>query len=191
MFFMKTTIFTGFLILLIGFTLPTFADEDCHDQIVNNTQSNSSDDYILSLIKNSVEYNTSIGPLWKFDGISYGGTIGSNCDTNNSIISVQFSSVYISPPMKLLTSFILDSQTLEIKDIITTERLNTTHGNSNGPFFTKLFSPHYQTKYGLAPENVLCNYKLELVIKNDGSAACVKPETEIKLLERGWTKSQS
>jgi len=187
---MKTIIFTGFLILLIGFTLPTFADEDCHDQIVNDAQSNFSDDYILSLIKNSVEYNTSIGPLWKFEGISYGGTIDSNCHTNNSTINVLFSSVYISPPMKSLTSFILDSKTLEIKDIITTERLYITHGNSaNGSFITKLFSPHYQTKYGLTPENVLCNYKLELVIKNDGSAACVKPDSKLKLIEYGWAKS--
>jgi hypothetical protein len=184
--FVKTRIFLVFLILSVGFTLPSFADEDCHDQIVNEFPVNFSDDYILNSIKNSTEYNMTIGPLWEFDGIDYGGTIGSNCKTSNTTIIAQFSSIYISPPMKLMTSFVLDSYSLEIKDIIIKERLNISHGGPNGPFITKLFSPHYQTKYGVKHDNVLCNRGLEVVIKNNDSPACVKPETKIKLLERGW-----
>ena len=48
-------------------------------------------------------------------------------------------------------------------------------------------SPLKQFKSGIAVNNVFCNKGLQLVIKvEDGSPACVKPETSKILVERGW-----
>lgn len=44
------------------------------------------------------------------------------------------------------------------------------------------------TQYGLAPHAIKCKENLVLVQKYDESPACVKPETKIKLIERGWTE---
>jgi len=55
------------------------------------------------------------------------------------------------------------------------------------PGENKIMSPREQIEKGFESSDVLCNDDLELVIKHDGSPACVKPETKIKLIERGWT----
>ena len=48
-------------------------------------------------------------------------------------------------------------------------------------------SPQMQIKSGVKPENVSCKEGLELIFKSStGSAACVKPETSIILIKRGW-----
>ncbi|MDE1829431.1 MAG: hypothetical protein KGI25_03815 [Thaumarchaeota archaeon] len=50
-------------------------------------------------------------------------------------------------------------------------------------------SPLNQTKSGVPVKNVVCGQGLELVIKNeDGSPACVTPETAQKLVERHWAQ---
>lgn len=50
-------------------------------------------------------------------------------------------------------------------------------------------SPLKQFKSGIMAENIQCKEGLELIFKaGSGSPACVKPETKIKLIERGWTK---
>ncbi|MGI0088668.1 MAG: hypothetical protein ACREBI_12030 [Nitrosotalea sp.] len=47
--------------------------------------------------------------------------------------------------------------------------------------------PLKQFKSGIVANNVSCRQELELVIKaEDGSPACVKPGTAIKLVARGW-----
>jgi len=49
--------------------------------------------------------------------------------------------------------------------------------------------PHHQVKNGIMPQDVQCPSPLELIFKStDGSPACVKPETKMLLIERGWAK---
>jgi hypothetical protein len=52
-------------------------------------------------------------------------------------------------------------------------------------------SPFKQFKAGIHFEDIKCRDSLTLVTKYDGSPACVKLETKIKLLERGWIKHVS
>lgn len=48
-------------------------------------------------------------------------------------------------------------------------------------------SPLKQFKSGIPAEKIECKQGLQLIVKSkDGSPACVKPETKIKLTERGW-----
>jgi len=50
--------------------------------------------------------------------------------------------------------------------------------------------PLKQFKSGIAAKNITCNQNLELIFKSEnGSPACVKPDTATKLIERGWAKS--
>ena len=44
--------------------------------------------------------------------------------------------------------------------------------------------PKKQVKKGVLPENVICQEGRELIIRNNGSPACVKPETAQKFLDR-------
>ncbi|HEY5735134.1 MAG TPA: hypothetical protein VIS47_01100 [Nitrosopumilus sp.] len=46
-------------------------------------------------------------------------------------------------------------------------------------------SPRKQMKMGVAAENVLCREGLELVIRTNGNAACVKPETADRMEKAG------
>jgi hypothetical protein len=57
--------------------------------------------------------------------------------------------------------------------------------SKNHPYGT----PLYQFRGGSLAENVRCDSSLVLVIKYNGNPACVKPETKIKLIERGWAVS--
>ncbi len=53
-------------------------------------------------------------------------------------------------------------------------------------------SPLQQYKSGTIPNQVQCNNNLQLIIKaEDGSPACVKPDTANILIERGWAKNSS
>jgi len=52
--------------------------------------------------------------------------------------------------------------------------------------FEKNISPLVQLQHGIEPENISCKDDLRLIIKHNGSPACVKPETKQKLVERGW-----
>jgi len=50
-----------------------------------------------------------------------------------------------------------------------------------------MVSPLKQQDANLPPELVICKQGLQLIIKTeDNSPACVKPETAMKLVERGW-----
>ena len=51
---------------------------------------------------------------------------------------------------------------------------------------TAVLSPLKQVAQGIDPVEVTCNLELVLIIKHNGSPACVKPETAEKLEERGW-----
>ena len=52
---------------------------------------------------------------------------------------------------------------------------------------SKIISPLEQVRAGIATKDVTCKMSLQLVIKaEDGSPACVKPDTAQKLIERGW-----
>jgi hypothetical protein len=51
----------------------------------------------------------------------------------------------------------------------------------------KFSSPLEQLRFGIDPHSVVCKQDLQLMIKSeDGSPACVKPDTTSKLTERGW-----
>jgi len=51
---------------------------------------------------------------------------------------------------------------------------------------TIILSPIKQIAQGISPEEVICNEGLELIMKNNGSAACVRADTAVKLEKRGW-----
>ncbi len=56
----------------------------------------------------------------------------------------------------------------------------------------KVPSPRMQIFCDIEPETIRCNEGLQLIFKaSDNSPACVKPETALKLLERGWTEKVS
>lgn len=46
-------------------------------------------------------------------------------------------------------------------------------------------SPRKQLKSGIVAEEIQCNTELELIIRNNGMPACVKPKTVEKMQERG------
>jgi len=52
---------------------------------------------------------------------------------------------------------------------------------------TKQISPRKQMAQGISPQEVVCNEGLELIIKYEGTSACVKTNTATKLIERGWS----
>ncbi|MCH9657751.1 hypothetical protein K0U27_03480, partial [archaeon] len=54
-----------------------------------------------------------------------------------------------------------------------------------GPAAADIESPKKQMKNGVLAEKVQCNSGLELIIRNNGTPACVKPETAEKMQERG------
>ncbi len=50
------------------------------------------------------------------------------------------------------------------------------------------WTPLKQFKSGISIDEIQCKESLTLVTKNNGSPACVKPESIPKLVERGWVK---
>jgi len=54
------------------------------------------------------------------------------------------------------------------------------------PEYVGFEAPLKQVAQGIEPEAVTCNEGLVLIIKYNGSPACVKPTTAEKLIERGW-----
>ena len=54
----------------------------------------------------------------------------------------------------------------------------------------QFLAPLDQTDRGVKPEFIRCNAGLVLIQKIDDSPACVKPETKIKLIERGWIRNE-
>lgn len=53
------------------------------------------------------------------------------------------------------------------------------------PVNAEIESPRQQMNKGTSPENILCKNGLELVIRINGSPACVKPETAKKMQKIG------
>ncbi len=50
-------------------------------------------------------------------------------------------------------------------------------------------SPLKQFKIGVPPDQIQCKNNLQLILKHNGSPACVKPKTAEKLIERGWAST--
>jgi streptogramin lyase len=66
---------------------------------------------------------------------------------------------------------------------------NSTVSNESNNITVPEF-PLKQFKSGIVAKNVICNHNLQLIFKaEDGSPACVKPESVSKLLIRGWAKA--
>src|SRR6185312_9127194 len=58
---------------------------------------------------------------------------------------------------------------------------------SYGGFMTKINTPLKQFKSGIAAKDVTCNENLELILKTqDSSPICVKSDTALTLIKRGW-----
>jgi len=55
------------------------------------------------------------------------------------------------------------------------------HNQRDSHLNAKIESPKKQMKQGVLPEDVICKEKLKLVIRINGLAACVKPETVVKM----------
>jgi len=53
------------------------------------------------------------------------------------------------------------------------------------PVNAEIESPRQQMRDGISPEDILCKDGLELVIRSNGSPACVKPETAEKMQKIG------
>ena len=52
-----------------------------------------------------------------------------------------------------------------------------------------ILPPLAQFKSGIAAKDIQCQQGLQLIIKaKDGNPACVRPDTAVKLLDRGWAK---
>ncbi len=52
-------------------------------------------------------------------------------------------------------------------------------------------SPLKQFKSGISIDEIQCKESLTIVTKNDGSPACVTPETAEKLIQRGWADNST
>lgn len=75
---------------------------------------------------------------------------------------------------------------------VTTMGINTSaFGQIGQPLIMGLSSPLKQFKSGVKAQDVQCQpYYFTLVIKSeDGTPACVKPDTLKILVERGWAKA--
>ena len=75
-------------------------------------------------------------------------------------------------------------------EIIRTFQLNLTQEGFCGSIWNeheRYISPSLQKRIGVDLHTIQCNDGLVLAIKNDGSPACVKPETKEKLAQRDWT----
>lgn len=58
--------------------------------------------------------------------------------------------------------------------------------------FADVSPPKKQTNFGISPEKVICSEKLfKVFLKVNGKPLCVKPQTAIKMIESGLTKSTS
>ena len=57
-------------------------------------------------------------------------------------------------------------------------------------YLSKTLKPLKQFEAGIKLEDIRCEENLVLVVKIDGSPACVKPESASKLVAWGWAKSQ-
>ena len=53
------------------------------------------------------------------------------------------------------------------------------------PASAEVEAPKKQLEKGIAPEDIVCNADLNLIIRNNGSPACVKPTTAERFQERG------
>ena len=54
------------------------------------------------------------------------------------------------------------------------------------PPYDEIKAPLKQVSQGIEPRDITCKEGLALIIKHDGSPACIKPETIPKLIERNW-----
>jgi len=70
--------------------------------------------------------------------------------------------------------------------IVCGDKLCSEIEQSSDPEFIGVEPPLKQVAQGIEREAVVCNEGLVLIIKHNGSPACVKHETAVKLEERGW-----
>lgn len=54
--------------------------------------------------------------------------------------------------------------------------------------YSEYSPPDKQLKHGVLPEDVLCRDDLVLLIKHDGSPACVSEASALRLLQHGWAE---
>jgi hypothetical protein len=71
-------------------------------------------------------------------------------------------------------------------EVIDPYRVNVTDEKTEQDKTLFLSNPKKQIQIGIHPKEIECKEKFELIFKFDGSPACVKPESNSKLIERGW-----
>ena len=86
----------------------------------------------------------------------------------------------LSVGISVFASMILPSYAQYGGPNIPSEMINDSHS---------YMPPLWQLKLGTQPNDVICNLGFELLTKHDGSSACVKPESVLHLIERGWAKN--
>jgi len=128
--------------------------------------------------ESSVSASCGIPPNW---GTSFGVFINSN-DTRSITINQ-------AGDFQVIAWFEYQNGTK-----ITTEKEFSLRKNMSGAsldttiysVLSMIGSPLKQFKSGILLDEIQCKESLILVVKHDGSPACVKPETIPKLIERGW-----
>ncbi len=74
------------------------------------------------------------------------------------------------------------------EDIVCGDKLCSEVEQVSVPVYVGVDAPLKQVAQGIEPESIVCTEGLFLMIKYDGSPACVKQTTVLKLFERSWGK---
>jgi len=119
------------------------------------------------------------------------------CGPNNIVLYDETKFFSIANPRTMIDSFTpafsgvytLTMMAEEIPPISSIFSLSGSYDDHCDPESIKNLPPLKQIFAGISYENVICKEGLSLIIKKGGSPACVKPETKIKLIERGWASN--
>lgn len=95
--------------------------------------------------------------------------------TFNSQFILAFVILLISLNQGILSISAIDAEVKQAQNLDNTERF--------------VASPLSQYRDDIPSKYVICNENLQLLIKYDGTPACMKLDNAMKLLERGWAKS--
>jgi hypothetical protein len=175
-----------------------------YSAIANTSTSKASTNFRVSQVPLSgpiVVFNVMNRTYAPGDSIAILGTDGPNgiiqislVDPNDKTVSsIQVNSDNIG-------QFSSDALKIPINAVSGIWEINATHGVAQGSQTIKvislnntvstMMSPLQQFKSGIEAKNVVCKQNFELIFKaEDGSPACVKPDTASILIGRGWAKA--
>ena len=151
-----------------------------------------SDGYYYMLVTDSsgnVVKDSEIFPKWK--GNQIWGTEIAHIITNEVpgtfqiLIYTEFGTATATTTVTLLETKPNVEQSVEEEADQSSTQTTTIQDLSN-PVDISVAAPLKQVAQGVLPNEIICKEGLELIIKNNGSPACVKAETITKLISRGW-----